>query len=155
LAPVAVTDSYRGHMIVGTTAAFAGVPGLADGRMFALPGEAVAGAAVHFPLGETFHPAHGSPAENALETHEHELDVTIVGRLRPTGTPWDRAIIVPIEAVWAMHADAPQHRRAPAIVVTPRSVTDAYQLRAKYRTSGTTALFPAEVLLPLYSLLGD
>src|SRR5262249_25112061 len=88
---------------------------------------------------------------------------------------WDRAIIVPIEAVWEMHDEehvrgnpvstAPRHlgppwaasdlKRVPAIVVKPLSVTDAYQLRAKYRSRDATAVFPAEILVPLYSLCGD
>jgi putative ABC transport system permease protein len=42
-----------------------------------------------------------------------------------------------------------------AIVVQPRSVADAYRLRAQFRTQGTTAVFPAEVLVELYELLGD
>ena len=29
--------------------------------------------------------------------------MTIVGRMRPTGTPWDRAIVVPIEYNWSVH----------------------------------------------------
>jgi putative ABC transport system permease protein len=155
LAPVAVTDAYRGYVIVGTTAAFAGALGLLEGRMFAGDKEAVAGAEVALPLGETFRPAHGSPVENVLEAHEHAYGVTIVGRLQPSGTPWDRALVVPIETVWAMHAEDARDARVPAIVVTPRTVADAYRLRAKYRASGTIALFPAEALLPLYSLLGD
>jgi putative ABC transport system permease protein len=175
LAPVAVTDSYRGHTIVGTTAAFVAERGVAEGRMFAREDEAVVGSAVTLALGETLRPTHGTPAENALEAHEHTRDVRIVGRLAPTGTPWDRAIVLPIEAIWAMHAElrspnappAANERRlgppwaedriepVPAIVVRPRSVTDAYQLRAKYRGRDTVAVFPAEVLLPLYALLGE
>jgi putative ABC transport system permease protein len=92
-----------------------------------------------------------------LETREHNFDITIVGRVSPTGTPWDRAIMIPIEAVWAIHDD--EHgrdtKRVPAIVVKPRSVTDAYQLRARYRGQNTVAAFPAEVLVPLYALLGN
>jgi putative ABC transport system permease protein len=155
LAPVALTDTFRGYAIVGTTAAFAGAPGLAEGRMFAYADEAVLGADAALPLGETIRPAHGTPAENVLEAHEHEFRLTVVGRLARSGTPWDRAIIIPIEGVWAMHGAGAQEGRAPAIVVTPRTVTDAYRLRTKYRGAGTVALFPAEVLLPLYSLLGD
>jgi putative ABC transport system permease protein len=45
--------------------------------------------------------------------------------------------------------------RVPAIVVKPRSVNDAYRLRTRYRGDGTVAVFPAEVLLPLYALLGN
>jgi putative ABC transport system permease protein len=155
LAPVALTDSYRGYAVVGTTAAFAGTPGLAEGRIFNHPDEAVAGADAQLRLGETFHPMHGTAAANVIENHEHASGLTIVGRLKRTGTPWDRAILVPIEALWAMHGGDANIGRAPAIVVTPRTVTDAYQLRTKYRAGGTVALFPAEALLPLYSLLGD
>ena len=43
----------------------------------------------------------------------------------------------------------------PAIVVKPRAVADAYALRAQYRQGGTVAFFPAEVLVALYSTLGD
>ena len=40
----------------------------------------------------------------------------------------------------------------PAIVVEPASFAAAYQLRQQYRTrDGTTAVFPAEVLVQLYS----
>jgi putative ABC transport system permease protein len=42
-----------------------------------------------------------------------------------------------------------------AIVVQPRSVADAYRLRAKFQPQGTIAVFPAEVLVELYQLLGD
>jgi len=43
----------------------------------------------------------------------------------------------------------------PAIVVAPRQVADAYVLRGRYRSGGTFAAFPAEVLVDLYGLLGD
>ncbi len=29
--------------------------------------------------------------------------ICMVGRLKPTGTPWDRAIITPIEYNWMVH----------------------------------------------------
>ena len=176
IAPVAVTDSYRGYTIVGTTAEFAAAGGIADGRAFAQEHEAIVGSAVQLPLGTMLRPAHGSPAENMIETHEHDFVVAVVGRAQATGTPWDRAIMIPIEAVWAMHDDVHGHgaeggpstparldtrsperglERVPAIVVKPRSMTDAYQLRGKYRGHDTVAVFPAEVLVPLYALLGD
>ncbi|WID98223.1 FtsX-like permease family protein [Bosea vestrisii] len=43
----------------------------------------------------------------------------------------------------------------PALVVKPRAVADAYALRARHRQGGTTAFFPAEVLVGLYRTLGD
>jgi len=55
------------------------------------------------------------------------------------GPPWDEAMLPGV----------------PGIVVKPRSVADAYRLRGMFRTSETMALFPAEVLVELYRLLGD
>jgi putative ABC transport system permease protein len=169
LAPVAVTDSWHGYPVVGTTAAFAtddGRLGPSDGRRFEQPGEAMVGADVDVAVGSQLRPLHGSPAENLLETHAHDAQLTVVGRLSPTGTPWDRAIVVPIETVWAMHDRGTAHdatlgppwpapASVPAVVVRPESVADAYRLRQAYRGHGTMALFPAEVLNPLYAVLGD
>lgn len=44
---------------------------------------------------------------------------------------------------------------APAMIVTPKSVAGAYQLRSQYRGNGTQAVFPGEVLVRLYGTLGD
>jgi putative ABC transport system permease protein len=43
----------------------------------------------------------------------------------------------------------------PAAVVKPKTVAAAYGLRSQYRTTETTAFFPAEVLVQLYELIGD
>jgi len=42
-----------------------------------------------------------------------------------------------------------------AIAVKAVSVADAYRLRAKYRSPAAMAIFPAEVLVELYAMLGD
>jgi putative ABC transport system permease protein len=159
---VAVTDSYRDHAIVGTTREFLLSMDVAEGRLFAGRDEAVAGSGVDLAPGASFVPAHGTAADNIVESRRHDAKLKIVGRLAPSGTPWDRAIVVPIESVWAMHrdpgTDTDAHSpagRVPAVVVTPRSVSDAYALRADFRKNGTTALFPAEALNPLYRMLGD
>jgi putative ABC transport system permease protein len=99
------------------------------------------------------------------------MPVAVVGRMKPTGTPWDRAIVVPIEHNWFVHAlgtghaegdshvgppfDAAALPGVPAIVVKPESVAAAYGLRNRYRTEQSTAFFPAEVLVDLYALMGD
>ena len=58
----------------------------------------------------------------------------------PLGPPWVEAELTGV----------------PAIVVEPTSSAAGYQLRQLYRTrTGTTAIFPAEVLVQLYRLLGD
>ncbi|ACA20717.1 protein of unknown function DUF214 [Methylobacterium sp. 4-46] len=108
-APVGFGDSYRGHPIVGTTTRLVeGVAGgIRDGRPFRAEGEAVAGSAVDLPLGTALHPMHGSGGEPG-PTHAGAT-YRLVGRLSPTGTAWDRAILVPIQAVWHVHGLGQDH----------------------------------------------
>lgn len=81
-----------------------------------------------YDLGE----AHEAGAEHAYTDAELEA--------LPLGAPFDRALLPGV----------------PAIVVKPVSFAAAYQLRQQYRTDDRTmALFPAEVLLQIYSLVGD
>lgn len=182
-APIAFGDAVHGYPVVGTTATFAGRWGRltpSDGRLFQREGEAVVGADVRLQLGDAITPAHGlavrhteSGTESRDEAqHRHEgVRYTIVGRLPRLGTPWDSAILVPIESVWEIHGLGNGHARddaalgppfdaatvpgVPAIVVKPRAVADAYALRALYRQGGTVAFFPAEILVGLYRTLGD
>ncbi|QND16206.1 ABC transporter permease [Rhizobium leguminosarum bv. trifolii] len=102
-APIGFGDSFSGYPIVGTTTILAQnlSGGLAEGKIFAREGDAVIGAAVKLSLGGEIKPMHGSLEEGG-ETHT-ELVYHIAGRLRPTGTAWDRAILVPIQAVWHIH----------------------------------------------------
>ncbi len=83
-------------------------------------------------------------AEEGHEGHagEHDEDGPTQDELNalPLGAPFDRAYVPGV----------------PAIVVKPATVAAAYTLRQQYRTDERTmALFPAEVLLQLYSMLGD
>jgi len=174
--------------------------GLAEGRAFARVNEAVLGALAPGEIGahlEIGH-GHGGPGggdaddhgESAPEEHhkgdghDHEAEtssigvghgghaaVGVVGRMRPTGTPWDRAVVVPIEYNWMAHGlgtgHAPIETRIgppfdsaslpgiPAIVVKPADVASAYGLRSLYRTAQSTAFFPAETLVDLYAVLGN
>lgn len=177
-APIAFGDVVSGHPVIGTTAAFASRWGRlspSEGRMFAAEGEAVVGSEVGLGLGESIVPSHGtaerglSAAEEARHRHAG-VTYTIVGRMPRTGTPYDRAILMPVESVWATHGLGNGHAAGgrigppfnafvapgvPAIVVKPRAVADAYALRAQYRRVDTTAVFPAEILVTLYARLGD
>lgn len=103
VAPVGFGDSYAGYPVVGTaTALIANFgDGLAEGRVFAKEGEAVLGASVKLAVGDEIKPMHGN-AEEGGHTHT-ELAYHVTGRLKPTGTAWDRAILVPIQAVWHIH----------------------------------------------------
>ena len=171
--PIGFGDSYQGHPVVGVSPAFidrAGTRSLAEGKVFGQEEEAVVGAAVPLALGATFSPVHGLIEAHEHEGHVHsEIGYRIVGRLPPTGTPWDGAILVPIESVWEIHGLGNGHppgvervgppweqpSGVPAIVVKPRSFAGAYQLRARYRTATSTAVFPGEVLAEMFRTLGD
>lgn len=102
-APIGFGDSYAGYPIVGTTAELITntTPGFSAGGNFDHLGEAVIGSAVDLAIGDTIKPLHGT-VETGGHTHD-ELAYTVTGRADPTGTPWDRAIFVPIEAVWKIH----------------------------------------------------
>ena len=180
VAPIAFGDVVNGYPVIGTTANFVtrwGRLAPAEGRVFADEDEAVLGSDVRLAMGADITPAHGvgghpGEADPDEAGHKHEGVVyKVVGRLPPTGTPWDRAILIPVESVWETHGlgnghasdpaplglpfDAKTMPGVPAIVVKPVGVADAYALRGQYRQGGTMALFPAEVLVSLYRNLGD
>ncbi len=174
--------------------------GLAEGVAFTSINQAVVGALVDLRIGQSIAIRHGhaddriggmdadsyEPAEDHSHDHDHDHDseghdhdhegehlhddVTITGRMKPTGTPWDRAVIVPVEYVWQAHAMGTGHAPGddrigapwqadllpglPAIVVKPESIAAAYGLRSRYRTSDSMAFFPAETLVELYEVTG-
>lgn len=178
VSPLAFGDSHHGMPVVGVTAALVDhlSGGLNEGRGFAARDEAVVGSASTLKLGERFHPAHGvhhggdsHGGDDTLDAHDEEL--TVVGRMNPTGSPWDRAVLVPVEMVWASHhlpdGHVPGSARLgppfdiahtpgiPAAVVRTAKLADAYKLRRAYTGLESMAFFPAEALLQLYAVLGD
>ncbi|MGR3433270.1 MAG: ABC transporter permease [Shimia sp.] len=171
-APLAFGDSHRGAPLVGTTEAF--VRHLApdyDGPGFTGPLQGIAGAFAPAAPGDRFAPAHGLGSEAQTGVHEEEYE--IVGRLPPTGSPWDRAILVPVEGVWSTHGLADGHAPenagqlgppwdarytpgTPAMIVVPMSPAAAYALQQSFtRELETMAFFPGAVLNRLYAVLGD
>jgi putative ABC transport system permease protein len=174
-APLGFGDNIHGSPIVGTVPAFVDhlSGGLQEGRVFVSEGEAVTGAATPIAVGETFRPEHGRNPflEAGTPRVQHAATLTVVGRMKPTGTPWDNSVIVPIEFVWRVHGLPTGHAESearigppfdparvpgvPAIVITPETVSAAYGLRTLYRTPLSMAFFPAEALVRLYEVLGD
>lgn len=173
-APLAYGDSYQGAPLVGTIADF--VTYLADdrieGRIWQDHDEAVVGALVPLEIGARFAPAHG--VGEAADEHAHEhADFTVVGRMARTGTPWDRAILVPVEAVWEVHGlsnghapeaeeaigppfDPAQFPGTPAVVVKASALWANYALRDQFTQTGRSmAFFPGTVLAQLYAVMGD
>ena len=182
-APLAYGDIVMGYPVIGTTRDFVGRWGRlqpSEGRLFNEENEAVVGADVRLILGEAFKPSHaitgqhnvpGIVADDEVSHRHAQTLLKVVGRLPRTGSAWDRAILIPVESVWETHGLGNGHQTegaslgppfdsakipgVPAIVVKPKGVAQAYQLRSEYRTSGVMALFPAEALTAMYQLVGD
>lgn len=183
--PFALGDQYRSFRIVGTTEElftprngrgprFELLPG---GRLFD-PGrrEAVIGSyaaqRTGLTVGSTFHPAHGVTAGG----HEHEDEYVVVGVLRPTNTPNDRVIWIPIEGVFRMeghvlrgageefsahdhaHDEIPdEHKEASAIVLTLRRPQDGLSLADEINRESreATLAWPiATVMADLFDKIG-
>ncbi len=138
--------------------------------------EAVEGEEAHDHAADDEHVAgeeeHTGEEDHAAEEEGHEhVAVEVVGRMRPTGTPWDRAVVVPIEYNWRVHGLGTGHAPGdisigppfdpaalpgvPAVVLKPIDVSAAYGLRSLYRSAESTAFFPAEVLVEIYGVMGN
>lgn len=172
-APIAYGDSWRGHPVIGSTTGFVThlAGDLAGGVMFATPWQAVIGAHVPMKIGDSFAPAHGHGVMADAAAHEG-VEITVTGQMNPTGSPWDKAIIVPVESVWLTHGFGNGHATSnenhigppfdpayfpgtPAILVTAPELSAAYGLQAEFSTDQTMAFFPGAVLTRLHNLMGD
>ena len=173
-APMGFGDNWQGHPVVGTTVDLVkrvARGGSMQGRVFAAHEEAVVGASVPLGIGATFAAAHGHGEDETEAGGEHGTDFKIVGKLPPSGTPWDRAVIIPIETMWEQHGltnghaigsgqvgapfDPARLPGVPLVVVEPKTLPDAYGLRSLFRTAESTAFFPAETLVSLFPYLAD
>lgn len=172
-APIGFGDSWQGAPVIGTTAGFvAHLAGeLAEGHVFTAEAEAVAGARVPIPLGARFSPAHGT-GHGAEEGAHAGFDYTVTGRMPLTGTPWDRALLVPIESVWSVHGlpnghpagwagplgppfDPAAFPGTPAVMVRADSLAATYGMQAEFTNADTMAFFPGTILARLHALMGD
>lgn len=171
-APIAFGDSYLGAPVVGTTTDFvthlAGP--LAQGRSFTTATEAVAGAFAPVAVGETFSPAHGHGPIAEDDAHAG-FGYTVTGRMAPTGSPWDRAILVPVEGVWEVHGLSNGHPPGdmrigppfapdlmpgtPAVLVHSTELWANYALKSQFTRGDLMAFFPGTVLSQLHGLMRD
>ncbi len=173
-APIAFGDSYAGAPVVGTIEDFVTYlsDGQIEGRIFARTGEAVIGAAIDLDIGDHFTPAHGEGGAAEGDAHEG-FEIVVVGRMARSGSPWDRAILIPVETVWEVHGLANGHPFAdgdrigppfdpalfpgtPAVIVRASELWANYALRSEFTEAGETmAFFPGTVLANLYRVMGD
>lgn len=195
LVPLSLGDSHRGMRVVGTTVDFFRhyrhgedrALAFAQGRPVAPAPEglfeAVVGAEVAmrfgYSVGQRIVLSHGSlGGEGGPRFADHaDKPFTIVGVLARSGTPVDRAVLVGLEGIEAIHVDwhggapipgltiGPEHVRK--FDLSPKSVTAAlvgldsriavFRVQRQINTMGEeplTAILPGATLQELWSLVG-
>jgi len=161
--PLGFGDNYQGFPLLGTnTQVFElrlkpTLPPyfrLRQGRPFQSTYEAVLGAraaqATGLKVGDQFLSAHGffATQQEAAEAGEHhqEEKYRVVGLLEPTGGPWDRALLVPIQAYWEVHEEGAAQRQVTAVLFTGKRLSDVYQVAQEVnRGTQAQAVFPGQV----------
>ena len=198
LVPISLGDSHRGHRVVGSTADFFAhyrhgdrrPLRFAQGRPFEdKPAEAagifevVLGAEVAarfgYALGQRIVLSHGSLGGEVGPRFADHADkpFTVVGILARSGTPVDRALLVSLEGIEAIHVDwhggapipglriAPEHVRkfdlqpksVTAALVGLKSRTAVFRVQRQINTypdEALTAILPGATLQALWSLVG-
>lgn len=147
--PLAVGDSFRGFRVVGTTLDLFQkveyVPGRrlephAPGRLFdPARREAVVGsfAAQRLGLryGDSFHPSHGLQRQG---DHDHEETYVVVGILKPSNTPADRVIWIPLAGLQRMSGHAQETMtEVSAVLLKLRAPMAGKALEQIYNKQGT------------------
>ena len=136
--PVALGEHYRGMPVVATTPDFFTKLRYMDDRQYQFHegGNMNAGGEFNaiigytasrrtgLKIGDKFKSSHGSGGG-----HEHEDEFTIVGILKPTGTPNDQALFINIEGFFKMHAHDEEHQGAVAKIYERTSTNKRDQLR--------------------------
>jgi putative ABC transport system permease protein len=164
--PIAVGDNLRGYRIVGTIPEmFTQVeyaPGrtydvVAGGRLFAGDAkEAVVGSfaagRLGLRVGDTFHPFHGLTYDPTLQ---HADIFTVVGILKPTNTPLDRVILIPIKGVQTMSGHDPRAATdISAVLIKLHSGTAGFMMDMMINKQGNrlTFAYPVSgILVDLFS----
>ncbi|MCX6881521.1 MAG: ABC transporter permease [Verrucomicrobia bacterium] len=149
--PLALGDNVKGHRVVGTSLELFTRseyrPGLqhvveAGGRFFDPNNrEAVLGSFAAHKLGlkpgDSIHPSHGL---NYAEGHEHEDEYVVVGILKPSNTPADRVVWIPLEGLQLMtgHSEkAAEELSAVLVKLKAGNATAGFLLDQKYNKEGT------------------
>jgi putative ABC transport system permease protein len=164
--PIAVGDNLKGYRIVGTIPElFTDVdyaPGKTyvvaeGGRLFSPDAkEAVVGSfaagRLGLRVGDTFHPFHGLAYD---PSNQHPDLFTVVGILRPSSTPLDRVVLIPIKGVQTMTGHDPRAATdISAVLIKFRSGTAGFMLDMMINKQGNrlTLAYPVSgILADLFS----
>ncbi len=103
----------------------AGKPPIPEAHAFEVVVGSAAAKATGLRLGDTLHLTHGTSQSrqlgdpNAMQPHVHrEFTYRVVGVLKPTGTPHDRALITHLDGGWIIHAHDRRKIEDPSIKTT-------------------------------------
>jgi putative ABC transport system permease protein len=185
--PIALGDTHRGFAVVGTTTDYfthfrygdRQRLQLAQGNAFAGVFEVVLGAEVAQRLG------HGlgarlvlSHGDGKMASNDHtDKPFTVVGVLKPTGTPVDRSLHIGLDGMQALHVDwiagvplpgmAVSAEQVTQMDLTPRTITalmvglksragvfSAQRWIAEFEAEPLMAILPGVALDELWSVVG-
>jgi putative ABC transport system permease protein len=169
--PIAMGDNYLGYRLVGTLPELFNNVEYTPGKHFAInPGgsffdperrEAVVGSFVAQKLrlkrGDKFHPYHGLIFN---EKDQHAETYVVVGVLKPSNTPADRVIWIPLEGIEKMTGHDPKAAtEVSAVLVKLKagSPTSGFRLDQMYNKQGNRLTFAwpiGQVMVDLFSKIG-
>jgi len=163
--PIAVGDNYLGYRLVGTlTNLFSEVeyrPGrkyeLAAGRPFKQGyAEAVVGSfaarQLGLKVGDTFHPYHGLIFN---EKDQHAESYVVTGILKPSNTPADRVIWIPLEGIQNMKGHDPKSANdISAVLIKLRTPIAGQMLDLLYNKQGNKLTFAWPIARVIAELFG-
>lgn len=167
--PIAVGDNYLGYRLVGTVPEmFTQVeyaPGkhyeVGSGENFFDPNrrEAVVGSFVaqklHLKRGDTFHPYHGLIFN---EKDQHAETYVVVGVMKPSNTPADRVIWIPLAGIQRMSGHDPNAATdVSAVLIKLKSPETGFRLDMMYNRQGNRLTFAwpiGTVMADLFSKIG-
>lgn len=166
--PLAVGDNFHGWRIVGTTPDLFQKSESAPGKKFELrPGShwfdparrsAVVGsfvaAQMKLKVGDKFHPFHGLVFD---EQKQHAETYVVAGVLKPSNTPADRVIWIPLEGVQRMsghNPDADTEISAVLVKLKAGSALAGFQLDMFYNKQGTRLTFAWPISRVIGELFG-
>ena len=169
--PLAVGDNFRGYRLVGTTLDFFERSEYAPGKRFEVSQggrmfdptlrEAVVGSFAARKLGlkpgDEFHPFHGLIFD---EKNQHSETYLVVGVLKPSNTPADRVIWIPLAGIQRMSGHDPKAATdVSAVLVKLRagSAIAGFQMDMMYNKQGNRLTFAwpiGRVMAELFDKIG-
>jgi len=169
--PIAVGDNYHGYRLVGTTLDLFEKNEYAPGRKYALQAggnwfdpkrrEAVVGDFVarkmNLKVGDTFHPFHGLIFD---EKNRHSDTYVVVGVLKPSNTPADQVIWIPLEGLQKMSGHDPKLATEVSAVLVKLKADSAlagFQMDLMYNRQGNRLTFAwpiGTVMAELFAKIG-